>query len=61
MQPDDATSSLDKERLEERLAKLVGGPAATEVTPSTGTEVNQAKPAPVAEPREPEGGATACR
>src|SRR6266550_4800394 len=44
IQPDDATSGLDKERLEERLAKLVGGPAATEVSPSMGTEVNHAKP-----------------
>src|SRR5437870_9018212 len=65
MQPDDATSSLDKERLEERLAKLVGGPAATEVTPSTPTDVNQAKPVADAAPvpaqvgQAPDGGATA--
>src|SRR2546426_198602 len=42
MQPDDATSGVDKERLEQRLAKLVGGPAATEVSASTATEVNRA-------------------
>src|SRR5207249_11770182 len=50
IQPDNATSGLDKERLEERLAKLVGGPAATEVSPSMGTEVSRAKPIAAAAP-----------
>src|SRR5437870_478972 len=49
MQPKDAISGLDKDRLEERLAKLVGGPAA-EATPA---------PAPVEESHQPDGGTTA--
>src|SRR5438105_15051394 len=67
MRPEDVPSSPDKERLEERLAKLVGGPAnqptdgAASNPAQAGVVIvpNDGKPTAVHESREPNGGTAA--